>query len=109
MTIHYTQFPTPLGPMLALAVDGRVSRLDFVGAKYAPSIEPSWREAPRDPALRACAAQVRDYFAGRRAAFDFPIALLGTPFQARVWRAIPKAWRRAPAAPKARYSHCWDF
>jgi len=88
MTILYTQFPTPLGTMLALAVDGRVVRLDFVDAKHAPSIDPAWEDAPRDPVLRACATQVRDYFARGRAAFDFPIALGGTAFQQRVWRAI---------------------
>ncbi|HZS86107.1 MAG TPA: methylated-DNA--[protein]-cysteine S-methyltransferase [Chloroflexota bacterium] len=32
--------------------------------------------------------QLAEYFAGRRQAFDLPLAMLGTPFQQRVWQAV---------------------
>ena len=50
-------------------------------------------EGLRDP--NCCvhaAAQLREYFAGRRRDFDLPLAPVGTEFQLRVWtalRAIP--------------------
>ena len=56
-------------------------------------------------------AQLREYFAGARRAFDLPLLALGTPFQMRVWqalRAIPfgetrsyAALARAVGSPKA--------
>ncbi len=39
-------------------------------------------------ALQAAALQVSEYFAGRRLAFDVPLALDGTPFQVRVWELL---------------------
>jgi methylated-DNA-[protein]-cysteine S-methyltransferase len=44
------------------------------------------------PVLRAAAAQLAEYFAGKRRTFDLPLAPHGTPFQLAVWsalRAIP--------------------
>lgn len=40
--------------------------------------------------LQAALEQLAEYFAGARAAFDLPLAPLGTPFQQRVWREIAK-------------------
>lgn len=41
-----------------------------------------------DMLLALALGQVEDYFAGRRQAFDLPIAPHGTPFQRKVWRRI---------------------
>ena len=41
-----------------------------------------------DPALEACASQLREYFAGRRHSFDLPLAPGGTAFQQSVWQAL---------------------
>ena len=38
--------------------------------------------------FRAVVAQLDEYFAGRRDAFDLPLAPRGTEFQRRVWRAL---------------------
>jgi methylated-DNA-[protein]-cysteine S-methyltransferase len=32
--------------------------------------------------------QLAEYFAGQRRDFDLPLAMLGTPFQRRVWQAV---------------------
>lgn len=46
-------------------------------------------EWERDPeALALAAAQLQEYFAGRRQQFDVPLALRGTPFQVKVWQAL---------------------
>ncbi len=49
-------------------------------------------EAPGHRVLAKAAAQLSEYFAGRRRAFDVPLALEGTPFQKRVWEEL----RRIP-------------
>jgi len=41
-----------------------------------------------DDALAGVAAQLADYFAGRRMDFDLPLNPHGTPFQMRVWAAL---------------------
>ena len=41
-----------------------------------------------DPALAACARQLREYFARRRRHFDLPLAAAGTSFQRSVWEAL---------------------
>ena len=37
---------------------------------------------------RQAAAQLEEYFTGRRRTFDLPLALRGTRFQQRVWQAL---------------------
>jgi methylated-DNA-[protein]-cysteine S-methyltransferase len=38
--------------------------------------------------LAAAASQIKDYFAGRRLAFELPLDLHGTAFQVRVWQQL---------------------
>jgi len=38
--------------------------------------------------LDCAAEQLEEYFSGARCAFSVPIAMQGTPFQQRVWRAL---------------------
>lgn len=40
------------------------------------------------PVLRRAEAQLAEYFAGRRTAFDIDYDLAGTPFQKKVWAAL---------------------
>lgn len=40
------------------------------------------------PLLRQAAAELTEYFAGRRRAFTLPLAPEGTPFQRAVWDAL---------------------
>lgn len=87
---RYARLSTPLGAMIAIAVDGQLAGLDFADAKYAPAIGADWIEDPAGQPLRDCAAQVAEYFAGERGRFDLPLAPRGTPFQLRVWREIAR-------------------
>jgi methylated-DNA-[protein]-cysteine S-methyltransferase len=58
----------------------RVSRNDNVpGAKASSSVSPLLVEAGR---------QLHEYFAGRRQAFDLPLAPAGNPFHQSVWRLM---------------------
>jgi methylated-DNA-[protein]-cysteine S-methyltransferase len=88
--IRYARFDSPLGPVIAIADDAGLTHVDFVGAKYERKTAPGWIEDPAAPALRACGKQLAEYFAGRRTAFDLPLAPQGTPFQQRVWQEIAR-------------------
>ena len=41
------------------------------------------------PLLEEAAGPLQQYFAGARRSFDLALDLRGTPFQQRVWRALP--------------------
>ena len=85
---RYARLASPLGPLVAIAEGEALVALDFTDAKYARSPEPSWIEDASWPVLRACAAQLAEYFAGERTEFDLELAPAGTPFQRRVWDAL---------------------
>ncbi|MBC8292903.1 MAG: methylated-DNA--[protein]-cysteine S-methyltransferase [Proteobacteria bacterium] len=42
------------------------------------------------PVLRHATEQLAEYFAGKRAAFDLPLMMVGTDFQVDVWKAVEK-------------------
>ena len=75
---------TPIGPLTLEASDHGLQAIRFPGAQAT---------CDRDPeALEAAAAQLREYFAGERTAFDLDLDLAGTPLQRAVWerlQAIP--------------------
>ena len=78
---------SPVGP-LTLVVDdaGTLAALYTDGQKHFPGIEAL---GERDDTIAADAvAQLADYFAGRRATFDLPLAPRGTEFQQAVWTSL---------------------
>ena len=92
---------TPLGE-LAFAVDdgGRLLAVAFLNEDRKPGITQTWTkmrqalsragyELGEDRAKTASfRAQLGDYFAGRRRAFDVEVAPRGTAFQQEVWRLL---------------------
>lgn len=42
----------------------------------------------KTPLIEKCAAQLDEYFAGKRFEFDITLSLGGTPFQKSVWKAL---------------------
>jgi methylated-DNA-[protein]-cysteine S-methyltransferase len=86
--VHFDCISSPLGEMV-LASDGdALSGAWFDGQRYQPQIGPAWQRQPGLPVLRRAAAELAEYFAGARVAFDVPLAPVGPPFQRDVWRAI---------------------
>ncbi len=85
-------FETPFGP-LNLAVDGEGTLVELWlpnRKRRDTTAEPFPRAA--DDGMRAVKAQLREYFAGTRRAFDLPLHAAGSPFEQRVWarlREIP--------------------
>ena len=85
--IRYARFRLPPDTLVATAADGALTGLYFDDAAALPA--QLGRLAARIPAPRRCPnarARSREYFAGRRTAFDLPLAPEGTDFQQRVWK-----------------------
>jgi methylated-DNA-[protein]-cysteine S-methyltransferase len=95
--VRWSVVPTPIGD-LAVAVEGaavcRVHFGDRSGAAGRTRAGPDWSRyegeaGDSDPLLDAAAAQLREYFAGRRTEFDLPLADVGgSDFERRVWAAL---------------------
>jgi len=79
---------TALGPMLvALGTDG-LAGLWFIDQRHFPATA-GWSEDQADPMFDAVAAELDEYFRGRRRTFGLPLDLArGTAFQQAVWRAL---------------------
>jgi methylated-DNA-[protein]-cysteine S-methyltransferase len=108
MIIDRAIVPTPIGPVLLLAHQGRLIGLEFADRRsrcaalrrqLGRSLGPFEEREARDPA--GAAARLRRYFEGDANALDDqPVASHGTPFQREVWRAL----RRIPAGRTRSYA-----
>ncbi|MEA2457564.1 MAG: methylated-DNA-[protein]-cysteine S-methyltransferase [Thermoleophilaceae bacterium] len=79
-----TVFSSPVGPLTLEGGDNALTRLGFT-APSSPSVD-------GEHAFEATVAQLEEYFAGERTAFDVSLEFAGTAFERRVWhevRAIP--------------------
>lgn len=77
----YFIYPTPFG-CVTIASDGQA----ICGIALAEREYPGQRR-PSELTNRA-ANELQEYLAGKRRAFDLPLAPAGTDFQKRVWRAL---------------------
>jgi O-6-methylguanine DNA methyltransferase len=86
-TLYYAQIDSPIGPLnLAISNKGLVA-LEFRRDGFPrKSKSISWEHSPSKAVTFA--AELSEYFAGRRREFTFPLDLRGTPFQLACWRAL---------------------
>ena len=75
---------TPLGPLVAIADDRGLQRLDFVD----DDLPQSHASAENNETLTQLQEELRCYFAGDRLEFTTPLAPQGTEFQQRAWKAL---------------------
>lgn len=86
MTIHYVQIDSPVGPLTLAASPTALHAIEFADNRH-PQDRRHWQ--PGDtPLLAEAARQLSEYFAGRRRAFDLPLAPQGTAFQQAAWAAL---------------------
>lgn len=84
-----SHYPSPLGRMVLAATSQGLAGLWFEGQKHLPAELARWPVNDQHPVLLQTAAQLDDYFAGRRHRFDAVLDLrAGTPFQQAVWQAL---------------------
>jgi methylated-DNA-[protein]-cysteine S-methyltransferase len=75
---------SPIGTLRLVSEGQSITRIEFPGFEG----DDAGEAAPDEPVLIDCAAQLQEYFEGRRSRFDLPLAALGTEFQREVWRAL---------------------
>ena len=81
---------SPIGPLTLVATPEGLAGLYMDAQRHLPASDrfgdPDTGAAAA--VLDACRAQLAEYFAGDRTAFDLPLAMEGTDFQRRVWAAL---------------------
>ena len=84
--LFYTLEDSPIGQLL-LRGDGRALHgLYMQDAPRPKAIAPGWELA--STSFADVRAQLREYFAGERSAFDLELVMDGSPFEGRVWGAL---------------------
>ena len=73
-------FNTPIGAVRLVEDDGSIIRIELTDANASSS-------APT-PLLREAEHQITAFLRGERRQLDFPIRMVGSPFQQRVWQAL---------------------
>ena len=85
--MNYSVMQSPIGPLTIVATNGALVAVLMDGHHRSPVPESAWGERV-DDALPDATLQLEEYFAGKRQAFDLPLAPSGTEFQRRVWAAL---------------------
>src|SRR3982751_4427028 len=80
--LHAKIAPTAIGPLKL------VSNGEALVELWVPGTFDAAGESANDAVLEEAARQLREYFAGKRRAFELPLAARGTAFQQRVWEAV---------------------
>jgi methylated-DNA-[protein]-cysteine S-methyltransferase len=87
-TLRSTRIGSALGGIVLAATDRGLAGAWFDRQRHWPDMT-GWQPDDGHPVLREAAAQLADYFAGRRRHFDLPLDLShGTAFQQAVWQAL---------------------
>lgn len=84
MDTFWMEYATPVGTMIVFADDKAITRVEL-SAKHRPKSASKMNDL-----LRRAEKQLAEYFTGKRERFDLPLALTGTEFQLRVWKALEK-------------------
>lgn len=79
---------TPIGALTLVSDGAGLAGVYFENHKVGGP--PKDADEKSDRVLDAARKQLDAYFAGRRDAFNLPLALKGTPFQQRVWERLTK-------------------
>jgi len=84
----WTQIDSPVGALTLVASDAGLHLLEFAASAPPLPQDAGWREGSH-LFLTQTKRQLKEYFAGKRRAFDLPLAPQGgTPFQREAWMAL---------------------
>jgi methylated-DNA-[protein]-cysteine S-methyltransferase len=82
--MNYRYLDTPIGRLRLVSTGSRLAAIEFEHHHSEPGAD----NQATDAVLELAAAQLLEYFAGRRRQFELPLAAAGTAFQRQVWDAL---------------------
>ncbi|HEX6505556.1 MAG TPA: methylated-DNA--[protein]-cysteine S-methyltransferase [Terriglobales bacterium] len=83
----YSKIHSPVGPLIIAASNRGLVLLEFDRGTFPPKNSKSnWTES--QDATRDYVRELKEYFAGERRDFTFPLDLRGTEFQLKCWHAL---------------------
>ncbi len=82
----YTTVDSPIGELLLVGDGESLHHLSMQGGRRPLRIDPTWTRD--DAAFGGVAAQLEEYLSGARRTFDVSLALVGNPFEQRVWAEL---------------------
>lgn len=92
-----TEIKTPLGPMMAIANEEALYFLEFVDQKNLEKKVQRLRQRTKSAigpgktsVIHLIESELKEYFQGTLIQFKTPLALLGSPFQKKVWHELIK-------------------
>jgi methylated-DNA-[protein]-cysteine S-methyltransferase len=88
MTAQYMIVDSPAGKLRLVARDATLIAILWESERSNRVKLGEMQPADDNPILLDAKRQLNEYFAGERTQFDLDIAMEGTPFQKRVWRAL---------------------
>lgn len=95
--IQVTPYPTPCGTLILGAFDGKLCLCDWQVEGHRTRVDNRLKrmlkadfEEGSSPVIEMAKAQLDEYFASKRTAFDVPLLFVGTHFQKAVWEEILK-------------------
>ena len=86
--MYYCYLDTPIGKLTLAGDDDGLSLLSFPEGSMRREPEPDWIYSEKP--FAEARAQLADYFAGKRKAFDLPLKPTGTEFQLDVLEELQK-------------------
>lgn len=93
--IYSTRFETPLGPMMACAVEEGICLLEFTDRKMLETELKTITQRLKAPIIQGHSRhfdqlkkELDEYFAGKRKQFTVPLSTPGSPFQHAVWNLL---------------------
>ena len=88
MTTFYTNYASPLGPLLLMSDGTSLTGLHTDNDKHRPAIQLDWISDESVAPFAPTIAQLHRYFDGTLSHFEVPLAPRGTAFQLQVWREL---------------------
>jgi len=89
--LYYKTTTSPVGSLRLMASDKGLCAVLFDGGRYnRVFFEGGLERSDEHPVLKQAEKQLKEYFAGKRKAFDVPLDMRGSVFQIRAWRELQK-------------------
>lgn len=84
--VYYCWVDSPVGPLLVAGDENGLQELGFSTNQKRDAPQPGWQKNRLK--LQDTISQIESYFSGKLKMFSLNLAMTGSPFQLKVWRAL---------------------